>query len=62
MKSSPVQMLGNDIRDADGKVVFKSDRPLWPDFDVLPGGRLLIAPIDVRETGLWAIDLQFKQQ
>jgi hypothetical protein len=31
----------------------------WPQFDVLPDGRFVIAPIDIRETALWAVDLTF---
>jgi Tol biopolymer transport system component len=61
-KSSQLQLAGGEIRTADGKIAFKSDRPLWPRFDVLPDGRLLVAPIDIRETSLWAVDLQFKAQ
>ena len=32
---------------------------IWPTFDVLPDGRYVIAPIDIRETALWAVDLTF---
>ena len=38
-----------------------ADRPMWPAFDVLRDGRFVIAPIDIRETGLWAIDLTYKE-
>ena len=34
---------------------------IWPEFDVLPDGRFVIAPINIRETGLWAIDLTYKE-
>jgi Tol biopolymer transport system component len=34
----------------------------WPGFDVLPDGRFVFAPIDIRETGLWAIDLTYKEK
>lgn len=61
-QSMPIQMAGNELRGSGGAVLFKSDRPLWPHFDVMPDGRFLIAPIDIRDTGLWAIDLQFKIQ
>ena len=60
--STPLQVERSEIRGPNGKVAFKSDRPLWPRFDTLPDGRFLIAPIDIRETGLWAVDLQFKVQ
>jgi hypothetical protein len=32
---------------------------IWPKFDVLPDGRYVVAPIDIRETALWAVDLTF---
>ena len=35
---------------------------VWPGFDVLPDGRFLFAPVDIRETGLWAIDLTYKEK
>ena len=34
----------------------------WPGFDVLADGRFVIAPIDIRETGLWALDLTYKEK
>ena len=49
--------------------VWLSERPAapaedgrWPGFDVLPDGRFVTAPIDIRETGLWAIDLIYKEK
>jgi Tol biopolymer transport system component len=62
LKSTPLEIVGNEIHRPDGTAVFKSDRLLWPGFDVMPDGRFLIAPIDVYSTGLWAIDLQFNTQ
>jgi Tol biopolymer transport system component len=38
------------------------DRPVWPGFDVLADGRFVLAPIDIRETGLWAIELTYKER
>ena len=38
-----------------------TDRPAWPGFDVLPDGRFVFAPVDIRETALWAIDLKYKE-
>lgn len=38
------------------------DDRVWPGFDVLPDGRFIIAPIEIRETGLWAIDLTYKEK
>jgi len=34
-------------------------RTMWPAFDVLPDGRFLVAPIEIQETALWAVDLTF---
>lgn len=38
------------------------DRLVWPGFDLLQDGRFVIAPIDIRETALWAIDLTYKEK
>ena len=32
---------------------------IWPKFDVLNDGRYVVAPIEIRETALWAVDLTF---
>ncbi len=32
---------------------------IWPRFDMLPDGRFVTAPIDIRESSLWAVDLTF---
>jgi Tol biopolymer transport system component len=34
-------------------------KQIWPRFDVLPDGRYVVAPIETRETALWAVDLTF---
>jgi hypothetical protein len=34
-------------------------KQIWPKFDVLPDGRYVVAPIEARETALWAVDLTF---
>ena len=34
-------------------------KAIWPVFDVLPDGRYVVAPVDIRETALWAVDLTF---
>ncbi len=60
--SMPAYVDGNEVRSANSTLLFKSDRPLWPRFDVMPDGRFLLAPIDIHETALWAVDLQFKTQ
>lgn len=36
-------------------------QPIWPRFDVLPDGRWIVAPIEIRETSLWAVDLLYKK-
>jgi Tol biopolymer transport system component len=38
------------------------DRLAWPEFDLLQDGRFVFAPIDIRETGLWALDLTYKEK
>jgi Tol biopolymer transport system component len=38
------------------------DYPVWPAFDMLPDGRFVVAPLDIRETALWAIDLTYKEK
>jgi Tol biopolymer transport system component len=38
------------------------DRMAWPQFDVMQDGRFVFAPIDVRETAVWAIDLTYKEK
>ena len=49
------------IRTANEKLLDVSDRPIWPGFDILRDGRFVIAPINIRETGLWAVDLTYKE-
>ena len=60
-RKEPAFLINNEIRTADEKLFALSQHLLWPEFDVLPDGRFLIAPIDIRETGLWAIDLTYKE-
>jgi Tol biopolymer transport system component len=62
LKSAALEVFGDEIRRPDGVALFRSDRPIWPVFDVMPDGRFLFAPINIQTTGLWAIDLQFKTQ
>jgi Tol biopolymer transport system component len=52
---------GNAVR-AGEKVLFDASRPMWPQFDVMADGRFVVAPIDIHETALWAVDLQYKEQ
>jgi Tol biopolymer transport system component len=58
----PAYVSGSRILSVNGNVLFQADRPLWPRFDVLPDSRFLLSAIDVRETAVWAVDLQFKTQ
>lgn len=39
-----------------------ADRLVWPTFDVLQDGRFVLAPIDIHETALWALDLTYKEK
>ncbi len=36
-------------------------QPIWPRFDILPDGRWIVAPVEIRETSLWAVDLTYKE-
>jgi len=58
----PAFFINYDIRTADEKLFTLSDHLMWPGFDVLGDGRFVIAPIDIHETGLWAIDLTYKEK
>src|SRR5437870_3923080 len=58
----PAFFINHDIRTADEKLFTLSDHLMWPGFDVLRDGRFVIAPIDIHETGLWAIDLTYKEK
>ena len=60
-RKGPAFFINNEIRTADEKLFALSEHLMWPGFDVLRDGRFLIAPIDIRETGLWAIDLTYKE-
>ena len=37
-------------------------RQIWPGFDILADGRLVIAPIKIQETSLWAVDLTYNSK
>ena len=39
--------------------VVSGGKPIWPRFDVMPDGRFVVAPIEIRETSFWAVDLTF---
>jgi hypothetical protein len=52
--------LNGEIRTASDSLFRPTDRAIWPRFDMLPDGRLAISPVDIRETGVWAVDLTYK--
>ena len=37
-------------------------KTIWPEFDVLADGRVLTAPIEVRDTALWALELTYVEK
>ena len=39
-----------------------SGKAIWPGFDVLPDGRVLTAPIEVRESAVWAVNLTYVEK
>ena len=60
-QKGPAFFLSDAIRTADEKLFAPPGHLIWPGFDVLRDGRFVVAPIDIRETGLWAIDLTYKE-
>lgn len=61
-RKGPAFFLNGEIRTASETLFRTADHPIWPRFDVLSDGRFAIAPIDIRETGLWAVDLTYKER
>ena len=59
-RKGPAFFVNGEIRTPAEKLFSGTAHPIWPKFDVLKDGRLVIAPIDIRETGLWEIDLTYK--
>jgi Tol biopolymer transport system component len=59
-RQGPAFAAGREVH-GPGAILFSSARPLWPSLDVLPDGRFVVAPIDIRETGLWVVDLIYKE-
>ena len=57
----PAFFANGEIKAAGEKLFSLTDHVMWPAFDVLRDGRFVIAPIEIRETGLWAIDLTYKE-
>jgi Tol biopolymer transport system component len=60
-QKGPAFLAEGAIRTANEKLFDVSAHLIWPEFDVLRDGRFVIAPINVRETSLWAIDLTYKE-
>jgi len=60
-QKGPAFFAQGTIRTANETLLNVSDRLIWPEIDVLRDGRFAIAPINLRETGLWAIDLTYKE-
>ena len=60
-QKGPAFFLDGAIRTADEKLFDAAEHLIWPEFDVLRDGRFVIAPVTIRETGLWAIDLTYKE-
>jgi Tol biopolymer transport system component len=60
-QKGPAFFAQGSIRTATETLFDVSDRLIWPEVDVLRDGRFAIAPINIRETGLWAIDLTYKE-
>ena len=61
----PEPIAGIWSKSAKGPAFFSKppvDFPVWPGFDILSDGRFVIAPLDVRETSLWTIDLTYKEK
>jgi hypothetical protein len=50
LKGAPRTYLDSDVN---------GGRKIWPEFDVLPDGRVLAAPIEIRDTALWSVDLTY---
>jgi Tol biopolymer transport system component len=65
------RLLRNEIREPVPAVLTKTGpkyyrdaevsggKLIWPQFDVLQDGRYVVAPLDIRESALWAVDLTF---
>jgi hypothetical protein len=45
-----------------GDADINGGRTIWPGFDVLPDGRFVIAPLQIEETSLWAVDLTYSSK
>jgi Tol biopolymer transport system component len=56
----PVFFFDGVIRTASETLFTPNPNRIWPRFEMLPDGRFVVSAIDIRETGLWAVDLTFK--
>lgn len=57
----PVFFWGGAIRTPAETLFTMTGRPIWPRFGVLRDGKFIVAPIEIRETSLWAVDLTYKE-
>lgn len=57
----PAFFVNGEIRTETGRLFQTMGHPIRPQFESLRDGRLVVAPIDIHETGLWAIDLTYKE-
>ncbi len=57
----PAVVLNGEVQSPSEKLLGIAGHLIWPAFDVLKDGRLVIAPIDIHETSLWAVDLTYKE-
>lgn len=53
IKGSPKTFLDPEVN---------GGRTIWPGFDALPDGRVLTAPIEIRESALWAVNLTYVEE
>jgi Tol biopolymer transport system component len=53
IKGSPKTFLDPEVN---------GGKTIWPAFDVLPDGRVLTAPIEIRESALWSVNLTYVEK
>jgi Tol biopolymer transport system component len=53
LKGSPRTYLDSEIN---------GGKRIWPEFDVLPDGRVLTAPIEIHGTALWSVELTYVEK
>ncbi len=57
----PAFLVNGEIRTARETLYAVKDRLIWPQLDILPDGRFVVAPVDIRDAGLWAVDLTYRE-